>query len=59
MRETSLVADHNVDDNVLVLVVTFTGVEEPSNSFRSDIEASSSSRVCSNTWIVNEIDLLT
>jgi hypothetical protein len=37
----SFVINHNVNDNVLVLVVTFAGVEEPVNTggCTSDIEA--------------------
>ena len=43
----SFIVNHNVNDVVLVLVVTFAGVEEPVNRdcFTSD---SSSSKVCSN-----------
>jgi hypothetical protein len=43
----SLFVNHNVNDDILVLVVTFTGVEEPSNKedLTSDTEASSSACV--------------
>jgi hypothetical protein len=45
------IANHNVNDDVLVLVVTFRGVEESSNreEFTSDTEASSSSSRCGST----------
>ena len=59
------IVSHNVNDDVLmVLVIKFEGVEEPVDreGFRSDVEASASSsrtEVHSNTWSMNEIDLLT
>ena len=51
----SFIVNHDVNDVVLVLVVTFAGVEEPVNRdcFTSDPGTSSSSKVCSTLVFMN------